>query len=84
VELSSWGEMLMNNFWASFRRSLLSDEGLGLIAKVVGFAVGTALSVAFWTWLGAPPWAAAMGTFVIWSLNQLVRVALKLEKWLGK
>jgi hypothetical protein len=29
-----------------------------------------------------PLWTAAMGTFVIWSLNQLVRVALKLEKWL--
>jgi hypothetical protein len=84
VELSSWGEMLMNNFWTRFRRNLLSDEGLGLIAKVVGFVVGSALSVAFWTWLGAPLWTAAMGTFVIWSLNQLVRVALKLEKWLGK
>jgi hypothetical protein len=54
--------MLMNNFWVRFRRNLLSDEGLGLIAKVIGHTVGFTLSVAFYQWLGAPLWAAAMGT----------------------
>jgi Flp pilus assembly protein TadB len=83
VELSSWGEMRMNNFWVRFRRNLLSDEGLGLIAKVIGHTVGFTLSVAFYQWLGAPLWAAAMGTFTIWSINRLVWAAQRLERRLN-